>query len=120
METAAILLGLAALGGLTVAGMRLSGTPRPPTWMALGHGAIAAAGLACLIYAATVSPGLPQLAQIALGVLILAALGGAIIFVGFHLQGQPLPIPLILGHGIIAVTGYVLLLISVFGWLRSP
>lgn len=120
MEAAAILLGLAALGGFTVAGMRLSGTPRPPTWMALGHGTIAAAGLACLIYAAMVGPGIPQLAQVALGVLILAALGGAIIFIGFHLRGQALPIPLVIGHGIIAVTGYVLLLITIFGWLPSP
>ena len=85
MESAAIVLGLTALGGLALAGIRLSGTPRPPTWMALGHGAVAAVGLALLIYAA-ISPGIPGLAQIALGVFVLAALGGAGIFVGFHLK----------------------------------
>jgi hypothetical protein len=112
MQWAAIVLGLAAVGGLTLAGIRLSGTPRPPTWMALGHGAVAAVGLALLGYAA-VDPGLPTLAQVALGVLVLAALGGATIFLGFHLKQQALPIPLVLGHGLLAATGYVLLLISV-------
>lgn len=114
MQWAAILLGLAALGGLTLAGIRLSGAPRPPTWMALGHGAIAATGLGVLIYAAAVS-GIPGLAQVALGVLVLAAMGGATLFLGFHLREQPLPIPLVLGHGLMAATGYVLLLVSLLG-----
>jgi hypothetical protein len=114
MQTAAIVLGIAALGGLALAGIRLSGTPRPPTWMALVHGAVAAAGLILLIYAA-VQTGIPRLAQIALGVFVVAALGGATIFVGFHLRERPLPIPLVIGHGLIAVVGYVLLLVSLFG-----
>jgi len=116
MEWAAIVLGLAALGGLTLAGIRLSGTPRPPTWMALGHGTVAATGLVLLIYAA-VSAGIPGLAQIALGVFVSAALGGAVMFIGFHLRGRALPIPLVIGHGLLAVTGYVLLLVSLF---RGP
>jgi hypothetical protein len=113
MEAAAVVLGLAALGGLTLAGIRLSGRPLPPTWMALGHGAVAAVGLILLVYAA-ISSGIPGLAQVALGVFVLAALGGAAIFLGFHLKQRPLPIPLVLGHGLIAVTGLVLLLVSVF------
>jgi hypothetical protein len=113
MQAAAIVLALAALGGLTIAVMRLRGTPRPPTWMALGHGAVAATGLVLLIYAA-VSSGIPGLAQVALAVLVLAALGGATIFLGFHLRQRPLPIPLIIGHGLTALTGLVLLLVSLF------
>ncbi len=112
MQTAAIVLAFAALGGLTLAVIRLRGAPWPPTWMALGHGAVAAAGLVLLIYAA-VTPGIPNLAQIALGILVLAALGGATMFVGFHLRQRPLPIPLVIGHGLIAVTGYVLLLVTI-------
>lgn len=113
MQLAAILFVLAALGGLTMAGIRLSGQPRPPTWLALGHGAIAAAGLISLIYAAA-TESIPTLAQIALGVFVLAALGGAAIFTLFHLREKPLPIPLVLGHGAIALTGIVLLLIAMF------
>lgn len=113
MVVAAIVLGVAAVGGLTLAVIRLSGTPLPPLWMALGHGVVAASGLGLLIYAAVTS-GIPQLAQIALGVLVLAALGGATLFIGFHLQKRALPIPLVIGHGLIAVTGYVLLLATLF------
>ena len=111
MEAAAGVLVVAALGGVTLLIVRLRGTPRPPTWMAVGHGAVAATGLALLIYAA-VESGLPGLAQVALAVLVLAALGGAGIFLVFHLRERALPIPLIVGHGLTALTGLVLLLIA--------
>jgi hypothetical protein len=113
MQIAAILFGLAALGGLTIAGMRVAGIPRPPTWMALGHGAIAALGLGTLVYAAATHP-LPLLALISLGCFVIAALGGATIFALFHLRQRPLPIPLIVGHGAIAVAAFVLLLMGIF------
>ena len=109
MVASATVLGLAALGGLALAGIRLSGTPRPPTWMAVGHGSVAAIGLALLAYAAA-TVGLPVLGQAALGVLVLAAAGGATLFFGFHLKGRPLPIPLVLGHGAIALVGVGMLL----------
>jgi hypothetical protein len=114
MQTAAIVLTLAALGGMTLAAIRLSGAPWPPLWLAVGHGAVAALGVGLLIYAA-VSPGIPSLAQVALGIFILAALGGAVLFFGFHMRAKALPIPFVLGHGLIAATGLVLLLLSVFG-----
>jgi hypothetical protein len=113
MQTAAIVLGLAALGGLALATIRLNGTPRPPTWMAIGHGIVAAIGLILLGYAAA-TDGIPQLAQIALGVLVLAAVGGATIFLGFHMRQRPLPIPFVLGHGLTAIVGFVLLLFAIF------
>ena len=113
MQLAAVLFALAALGGLTLAGIRLSGAPRPPTWLALGHGAIAAAGLVALIYAAATQT-LPTIALAALGCFVLAAVGGATIFLLFHLRERPLPIPLVLGHGAIAVTAFVLLLLGIF------
>lgn len=46
--------------------------------------------------------------QYALGGFILAALGGATIFT--HLPRKPLPIPLVLGHGLIALISLALLL----------
>ena len=114
METAVIVLGLAALGGLTLAGIRFSGSPRPPTWMAVGHGLVAATGLVLLIYAAATKT-IPQLALVSIVVLVLAALGGAALFIGFHLREKELPIPLVLGHGLIAVTGYLMLLFATYG-----
>jgi len=114
MQTAAIVLALAAVGGLTLAVIRLRGAPWPPLWMALGHGAVAAAGVGILIYEA-LATGIPTLAQVALGIFILAALGGAVLLLGFHLRSKALPIPFVIGHGLIAATGFVLLLLSVFG-----
>ena len=113
MDAAIIVLGLAALGGLTMAGIRLSGTPRPPTWMALGHGAIAAVGLV-LLGNVWRSPGLPWLAQVAFGTMVLAAVGGLGMFLGFHLRGRALPILMVLGHGLIAASGFGMLLMSYF------
>ena len=114
MNIAAVLFGLAAVGGLTMATIVLRGAPRPPTWMALGHGAIGAAGLVTLILAA-IDPGIPRLAQVALGMFVLAALGGLTLFGLFHLKGRPLPIPFVLGHGLLAASAFGLLLFAVFG-----
>jgi hypothetical protein len=114
MQLAVIVLVLAAIGGLTLAAIRLGGKPWPPLWMALGHGAVAALGVGLLLYAA-VSTGIPGLAQVALGIFILAAIGGAVLLVGFHMRAKALPIPFVLGHGLIAATGLVLLLLSFFG-----
>jgi hypothetical protein len=113
MNAAAIILSLASLGGLTMLAIRLSGSPRPPNWMALGHGAIAATGIALLAYAA-VNPGIPLTAQVALGLFVLAALGGVTIFVAFHLKKVPLPIPIVLGHGLLALTSLGLLWYSIY------
>ena len=113
MQLSAILLSLAALGGVTMVAIRLKGAPLPPTWLALGHGALAAIGVVLLGYAAY-DPGIPQRAQIALGIFILAALGGAALFVLFHLKNRALPIPLILGHGFLALAGLGLLLLTLY------
>ena len=114
MQLAAILLSLAALGGIVMVVIRLKGAPLPPTGLALAHGAIAACGVVALAYAAYDS-GIPQLAQVALGIFVVAALGGAALFALFHSKGRPLPIPLMLGHGLIALTGLGLLLYELYG-----
>jgi hypothetical protein len=111
------LFAIAALGGATMAVIRLRGAPYPPVWMALGHGGVAAAGLICFIYeVATAS--VTGLAYAALGVLILAALGGATLFLGFHLRGKPLPIAFVLGHGLIALIGFAMLAYHHF-WMHE-
>ena len=114
MQTATIVLAVAALGGLGLATLRLLGIPRPPTWVALGHRAIAASGLGLLIYAAATT-GVPPLAQLALGFFVLAAIGGGTLFLGFHLREKALPIPLVLGHGLFAITALILLCVATWG-----
>jgi hypothetical protein len=48
MQVALIVLALAAVGGATLAAIRLRGAPWPPMWMALGHGGVAAFGVVLL------------------------------------------------------------------------
>ena len=113
MNSAAMVLSFAALGGLTMLAIRLSGSPRPPTWLALGHGAIAITGIGLLAYAA-MATGIPPLAQVALGLAVSAAFGGITIFVRWHLKNLPLPIPIVLGHGLLALTALGLLWYAVY------
>lgn len=114
MQLAVILLGLAAVGGFVLAGIRIRGRPRPPTWMALGHGAVAVAGLGVLI-SVVVGQEVTDLARIALGIFVIAALGGLTLFLGFHVRQRPLPIPLIVLHGLAALFGWFLLFVSTIG-----
>ena len=107
LQTATALFAVAAIGGLTMAGIRFSGRPRPPTWLAMFHGLLAAAGLTLLVYAA-LTVGVPPRAQLAAGLLVLAAVGGIVMNLVYHWQLRPLPIPLMLGHALLAVAGFVL------------
>jgi hypothetical protein len=113
MQSASVLLGIGAVGGLLMAGIRLSGRPRPPTPIVMLHGVLAAAGLTLLIYAA-LTVGVPPMTQLAIGILIVAALGGAVMNLGYHSKALPLPIPLMLGHAVLAAAGFALLLLSMF------
>lgn len=113
IKISAILFGTAAVGGAVMATMRFSGIPRPPAWMAMGHGLMAGAGLTLLIYAA-MTLGIPPIAQFALGFFVIAAMGGAIMNLFFHWKLLPLPIPLMVIHASLAITGSVLLLICVY------
>lgn len=114
LQIAAALFATAALGGVLMAGIRFSGSPRPPSWLAMGHGLLAAAGLTLLSYA-TVFAGVPVMAQVSLGLFMIAALGGTAMNLLFHSKQLPLPIPLMIVHAGLAVTAFVLLLVSLFG-----
>lgn len=112
LQTAAALLAIAALGGITMALIRFRGADRPPSSFAMAHGLLAGAALTLLVYSwATV--GIPPLAQAATVVLALAGLGGTYVNLRFHSQMLPLPIPLIVGHALLAVIGFTLLLVAV-------
>ncbi|WP_035052243.1 hypothetical protein [Andreprevotia chitinilytica] len=113
MQTAAALFGAAAVGGLVMAGMRFSGIPRPPAWLAMGHGLLAGAGLTLLIYAAA-TLGIPPMAHVALTLFVVAALGGAAMNLLFHWRLRPLPVLLMIPHALLAAVGFVLLLITLF------
>lgn len=113
MRTALALLTLAALGGLAMAGIRLSRNANPPAWLAMGHGLLAGAALALLIYA-YFTVGLPSLACWSVLLFIVAALGGVYLNLAFHAKGLVLPKNIMMGHGALAVVAYGLLATAVF------
>jgi len=118
LQAATVLLGVGAAGGLVMAGIRLKSADRPPSWLAMLHGVLAAAALTLLAYAAY-TVGIPPLAKYAFVVLVLAALGGAAINLMYHSKMLPLPIPLVIGHALVAAVGFVLLLVCVMGLGRT-
>ena len=103
-----VLFAIAALGGITLAAMRLGNRPLP-FGLAIAHGVLAAAGLVLLIVAMVVATATGVVLNAALILFIVAAIGGAILF-SFHLRNRSLPVPLVLGHGLLAVVAFVLLL----------
>jgi hypothetical protein len=111
MRTAVVLLALAALGGVLMAGIRFAGKPHPPTWMAMGHGFIAGAAVTLLVYD-YFTVGLPGLAQLGLLLLLVAAAGGIVLNLAYHWKRLALPIWMMVTHAVVALIGFVLLLIA--------
>lgn len=75
LRTSSIRFMITALGGLTMAAIRLGRKCNPPAWLAMLHGFLAAAGLkllACACFPVARSP----LASLALLLFLVAALGG--------------------------------------------
>lgn len=110
-QFAILLFGLAALGGLVMAYQVLRGRDRPWSWLAMGHGFLAAAGLTLLVYA-TAMGGVSSLVNVGLVVLLAAAAGGAALALKYHVRMLPLSRPLVLGHAALAVVGFVLVLVG--------
>jgi hypothetical protein len=107
--TTIVLFAIAALGGLTMAGIRLFGQRNPPAWLAMAHGLLAAAGLTLLLFAAF-TVGIPQLALWALILLLIAAAGGLLMNLAYQWERRLLPKSLVYGHALIAVVGFILLI----------
>lgn len=114
VQTSTALFTLAAGGGLLMAVMRFGGTPRPPHWLAMGHGFLAAAGLTLLLYAALVI-GVPGQVQLAAGLFVAAALGGVALNLLYHAKQLALPVPLMVVHALVAASGLALLLVHQYG-----
>lgn len=113
LRSGVVLLLVTALGGLVAAGFRFSGRPHPPSLVAMLHGLLAGSGLTLIVYVA-VARGLPDVAWLGLGALVVAVLGGLVLNLGFHWKNKPLPIWLVVVHALIAVAGLTVLAIAVW------
>jgi hypothetical protein len=107
MMLALILFIIAALGGLTLFTLRLQHRPLP-LWLALVHGAFAVSGLIALMVQVINGPAPGTQPRVALGLLVLAAIGGLLAF-SFHLRRLPIPIPMLIVHGVVAASGVITL-----------
>ncbi|MEX1031234.1 MAG: hypothetical protein WDZ91_14495 [Paenibacillaceae bacterium] len=103
---AAILFGIAALGGLVLAFVK-----ERPIFLAIIHGLVAATALVLLIIG-VIQGDAETLPTVALILFVVAALGGFVLF-AFHLRGRKLPRGLIYVHGLLAVIAEVLLIIGI-------
>lgn len=104
LQTASILLLLTAAGGLLMAWRRLAHEVNPPDWLAMAHGLLAASALTLLIYAA-LTEGIGSVALAGLGLLLIAAAGGVVMNLAYHLAGKLLPKWLLYLHIALAVAG---------------
>lgn len=108
---AIILFAIAAAGGLVMAGVRTFADRNPPAWLAMLHGLLAGAGLTLLLFGAFTA-GIPTYAVWALVLLIIAALGGLFLNLGYQEKRKPLPKPVMYVHALIAVVGFILLIVA--------
>jgi hypothetical protein len=107
-----LLFAVAALAGVTMAAMHFRGKTPPRAVLAVLHGLFAAAGLVVLLLA-VLKAGFSGAPGIALGLLLVAALGGFALL-SAHLRGRALPNGLVVGHGLLAVAGFLVLLAAEF------
>jgi hypothetical protein len=103
------LFAVAALGGAFLA-FRHFTAKKQPMPVVLLHGAFAASGLVCLLYQ-YLTHGLERFALAALGLFLVAALGGFFLFFT-NLRKKALPTPVVLLHAGLAVTAFALLAVS--------
>lgn len=108
---AATLFALGALGGLFMAVRSFKGQSIPVP-VAVLHGLFGACGLVLLLVAVMTGMG-GSTAQIALGILLVAALGGFYLL-SFHLRKERHPKAVIVVHALVAVTGFLTLLMAIY------
>lgn len=112
MNMAAVgLFALGAVTGLYLAVQHFRGQALS-LGAALTHGALGAAGLVVLALALKAA-GFAGLGVVSLGIFVLAALGGFLLF-SFHLRGKKLPSAVVVIHALAAVTAFVLLVAVTF------
>ena len=111
LQTATVRLGITAAGGLMMAILRFTGADRPPSWLAMLHGLLAASGLALLLYAGF-TVGIPRTAWIGLVLLVFAALGGVVLNLAYHVKQRALPKSLVIVHTLLAVAGFGLIVLN--------
>jgi hypothetical protein len=112
MRVALVMLGLAAVGSVCIAVMRLSGVPRAPDWLTTGYGVLAWLGLA-LVCLVALTAGIPAMAQFALAPFLLASASDSVLNRLLHRNRLPSAVAVL--RAFFAGVGFVLLLVAIYG-----
>ncbi len=113
LVTSIVLFVVAALGGVVLAAVRARSNANPPTWLAVVHGLIAAAGLVTLV-AFLAGNGWPTLPLVGAGLLVLAAAGGFTLFAS-QLRGGLISMTITVVHAVAAACGLFVLILAAAG-----
>jgi len=109
LNAAAVVFAIAALGGIVLAAHVLRGKFAP--WaLSLLHAALGAAGIVLVLV--TVIQGLRGNAALALGLFVIAALGGFFL-ASFHYRKQLPPSAVVVVHAVVALAGFGALLAAI-------
>jgi len=109
LNVAAVVFAIAALGGIVLAAHVLRGKFAP--WaLSLLHAALGAAGIVLVLV--TVIQGLRGNATLALGLFVIAALGGFFL-ASFHYRKQLPPSAVVVVHAVVALAGFGALLVAI-------
>jgi hypothetical protein len=111
VKTATALLGITAVAGMVMAGLRFAGADRPPSWMAMLHGLLAGSGLTLVLYAGFAAH-ISSYVWIGTALLLLTASIGIVVNLRYHDKRLPLPKWLVVLHTFLAVLGYGTILMS--------
>lgn len=113
LQVSTYLFAFTALGGIVMGWIRFSSGKNPPSWLAMGHGFLAAASVTLLAYAVLVLDA-PGLALVSLLLFLGGSLGGVVLNLHYHLNDKPLPKGIIVAHAVISIIAFVLLYMSAF------
>ena len=106
LRAAGLLLALAAVSGLALAGIRFCTDRSSPPWLAKLHGFAAVAALTLLLLG-WARGELPRAVSVALPLLLLAAVGGVVLNLGYHARRSALPEWLVFLHMSVAFVGFL-------------
>ena len=109
LNIAIVIFLVAALGGLFMA-TQIFRDRKPAMAIALLHGPLAAVGI-LLVFWLWMQSQASLVVSIALGALVIAALGGFFLF-SFHLRDKPHPKAVVVLHALLAVTGVSALVVA--------
>lgn len=111
LQIAVVLLVVTALGGVASALYRFRGS-NPPLALGTVHGIVAASSLVTLI-AAGVVEGFSTTLTIGLGLLVVSALGGFVLY-ATHLRRKLISLPITVVHALISVSGFAAVGVAAF------